>query len=247
LVVLFDGDNGVPVAIMDASEITAIRTAAASGVATRLLARDDAADLAIIGSGVQARTHLEAMIAVRPIRRVRVHSKTPDNSHRFAEAAATRHTIDVQVAQDARAAVEDAEIICTTTSSRQPVLLGEWLPPGVHVNAVGSSIPAARELDAGAMAKSRLFVDRRESTVNESGDFLMAKQEGAIDEGHILAELGELLTGQAEGRRGDDEITLFKSLGLAVEDLVAARYVWQRAEAEDVGITAGLGGLRSAG
>jgi ornithine cyclodeaminase len=246
LVVLFDGDNGVPVAIMDASEITAIRTAAASGVATRLLAREDAADLAIIGSGVQARTHLEAMIAVRPILRARVHSKTPDNSRRFAETATSRHGIDVRVAEDAREAVEGAAIVCTTTSSRQPVLLGEWLAPGVHVNAVGSSLPTARELDASAMAKARLFVDRRESTINESGDYLMANKEGAIDETHILAELGELLSGAAEGRRAHDEITLFKSLGLAIEDLVAARYVWQRAEAEGVGVTAGLGGLRIA-
>ncbi len=242
LVVLFETEHGLPVAIMDASEITAIRTAAASGVATRLLAREDAHDLAILGSGVQARTHLEAMLVVRDVGRARVYSRNEARRTAFAARESERHGIPVEAVESAREAVEGADLICTTTSAREPVVMGDWIAPGAHINAVGSSIRSTRELDTDAVAMSRLFVDRRESTVNEAGDFLFPKDEGAIDEGHIVGEIGEILLGEVNGRGSPDEITLFKSLGLAVEDLASAHYVLERACAEGVGTRVELGG-----
>lgn len=246
LVVLFDNRHGFPLAIMDASEITAIRTAAASGAATRLLAREDAADLAIIGSGTQARTHLEAMLAVRPLKRVRVFSTSPENRRSFARRESQRHGIEVVATDSAEEAVRGADIVCTTTSSAMPVVHGAWLAPGTHVNAVGACMPRARELDAAAVARSRMFVDRRESTLNESGDYRTALEEGAISAEHIRGEIGEVLLGQVPGRRSPDEITLFKSLGVAVEDLAAARHILERAQELELGTRVDFGGLRDA-
>ena len=246
VVVLFEVEHGCPVAILDASEITAIRTAAATGVATRLMAREDASDLAILGSGVQAGTHLEAMRVVRDIDRVRVYSPNAERLERFVTEARERHGVDATATSSAQAAVDGADIICTTTSAREPVLLGEWIAPGSHINAVGSSVRFTRELDTDAVVRSRLFVDRLESTLNEAGDFLFPKQEGAIDDDHIVGEIGDILLGKLPGRESPDEITLFKSLGLAVEDLAAADYVYKRAEAEGVGTTVDLGGLKHA-
>lgn len=244
VVVLFDPEHGVPSAIVDASEITAVRTAAATAVATRLLAREDAHELAIIGSGVQARAHLAAIRVVRHITRVRVYSPTAANKKRFAVVESERHDLPVDPVNSPEEAVAGADIVCTTTSAREPVLLGTWLRPGMHVNAVGSSVRTTRELDADAVALSRLFVDRRESTLNEAGDFLFAKAEGRVGDDHIVAEIGDLLLGTAAGRRDDREITLFKSLGLAVEDLAAAAYVFDRARVTGLGTTVRLGGLR---
>lgn len=237
VVMLFDTRHGSPQAIIDASSITAIRTAAVSGVATRALARDDAGDLAILGSGVQAATHLAAMRAVRTIRRVRVWSRTPANAQRFAE----RSPVPVEVMPTPRAAVEGADLICTTTAAREPVLEGAWIAPGAHVNAVGACFAATRELDTAAVARARLVVDRKESTVNESGDYLLAKKDGAIGEDHILGELGDLLLQRFTGRRGADDVTLFKSLGIAIEDLAAAHYIYTQAVARGGGVSVPLG------
>ncbi|MBI3761250.1 MAG: ornithine cyclodeaminase family protein, partial [Chloroflexi bacterium] len=195
-VMLFESEHGRLLAIIDASEITAIRTAAVTGVATKLLAREDASDLAILGSGVQARTHLEAMLLARKIRRVRVWSRSGDNARRFAEQESKQHGIKVEPRRGAKEAVTGADIICAVTSSKEPVLMGEWIAPGTHVNAVGSSVSFTRELDTAAVVKSRLFVDRRESTLNEAGDFLFPKKEGAIGDDHIQGEIGEILLGQ---------------------------------------------------
>ncbi len=244
-VLLFETRHGEPIALVDASEITAMRTAAVSGVATQALARRDAHDLAILGSGIQATTHLEAMLAVRPVRRVRVWSRRPERAAAFATRAAARHGIAIESVPDARAAIDGADLICTTTSAKEPVLLGEWLASGAHVNAVGSSVRSARELDAAAVARARLFVDRRESTLNEAGDFLLARAEGAVTDEHIVAELGEVLTGTAEGRINADDITLFESLGLAVEDVAAAYEIWQQAQATGTGTPLTFGGPQS--
>jgi ornithine cyclodeaminase/alanine dehydrogenase-like protein (mu-crystallin family) len=227
-VALFDGESGEPRALMNAGGITAIRTAAVSGVATRLLAREDVRTLAILGSGTQALSHLDAMHAVRDFERVVVWSAS-GRSLDGAESAAT--------AEDA---VRGADVLCTTTASAEPVVQREWLKPGVHINAVGSSIPTARELDSQTVADASLFVDRRESTLNEAGDFLIPQREGLIGPDHIRAELGELLLGTAAGRISNDELTLFKSLGLGVEDLAAGELVLQRAEAEDAGTVVSL-------
>jgi ornithine cyclodeaminase len=243
-VLLFEPQYGTLVAIMDAASVTAIRTAAVSGVATRLLAREDARDLAILGSGVQARTHLEAVRAVRPLQRVRVWSRSAANARAFAEWAEQRFGQAVEPIETARDAVAGADIICTVTSARVPVLSGDWLAPGSHVNAVGSSNPVARELDADAVRRSRMFVDRRESALAEAGDFLLARQEGAVTDDHILGEIGELLVGTRKGRETNAEITLFKSLGLAVEDVASAHVVWNEAERRNAGTLVELGGLR---
>ncbi len=229
VVLLFEQERGKPLALLDASSVTAIRTAAASAVATRALARAEAGDLAILGSGVQARTHLDAMRAVRTLRRIRVWSRRPESARRFAEREGERTGLAVEPMPSAREAVDGADLICTATAAREPVLLGEWIAPGAHVNAAGACTPNARELDAAAVARSRLFTDRRESLLAESGDFLLARGEGAVAEDHILGEIGEVLEGKVPGRRADAEITLFKSLGIAVEDLAAGWHVYRKA------------------
>ena len=243
-VLLFDGGNGELLAVLDATSITGIRTAAVSGVATRLLAREDAGDLAILGSGVQARTHLEAMRCVRQIRRVRVWSRNAENARAFAAGESKRQGIPIEVAAGAREAVAGADLICTATSAREPILHGDWISPGAHVNAVGSSVPAARELDADAVRRSRLYADRRESLVNEGGDFLLAKKEGAVGDDHIVGEIGEVAIGKAPGRRSKDEITLFKSLGLAVEDVASAKHIYEKARSSGAGRMIEFGGHR---
>ncbi len=243
-VMIFETKHGQPLAIMDATEITAIRTAAVSGVATRLLSREDAGDLAILGSGTQARTHLEAMLLCRKIRRVRIWSRNPENGRQFAGRESRRHNIRVESMPTVQAAVQGADIICTTTASSGPILSGKYLSSGAHVNAVGSSVPFARELDTEAVVKSRLFVDRRESTVNEAGDFLIPKKEGAIQDSHIQGEIGEILLGKVKGRESEEEMTLFKSLGLAVEDLASANHIYKKAIAEGMGTLVELGGSR---
>ncbi len=247
VVALFDAKTGVPLAIVEASSITAIRTAAVSGVATRLLAREDAGDLAILGAGVQAQTHLAAMAVARPLRRVRVYSPRPESRRSFAELESVGLGLEIEAVDSAREAVLGADLICTTTSAREPVVEGAWLAPGAHVNAVGSSIPTTRELDTDAVQRARLFVDRRESTVNEGGEYLFPLKEGAITADHILGELGDLLLERVVGREASDDVTLFKSLGLAVEDLAAARFVVDRALEQGVGTTVDLTGRKHGG
>jgi ornithine cyclodeaminase len=227
-VALFDGDTGEPRALLNAGEITAVRTAAVSAVATGLLARDDGRTLAILGTGTQARSHLEAMRAVRDFDRILVWSGC-GRSLEGAESVAT-----------AEEALADADVVCTTTASSEPVVERRWLKPGVHINAVGSSVPNARELDSQTLVDASLFVDRRESLLNEAGDFLFPRREGLIGPDHVRGELGELLLGTVEGRRREDEITVFKSQGIAVEDLAAAELVLARAETEDAGTVVSL-------
>jgi len=236
VVLLFEADLGRPVAMLEASSVTAIRTAAVSALATRLLAREDAGDLALLGTGVEARTHLAAMREVRPLRRVRVWSRDAGHARHFAEDAAARYALPVEPTLSAEEAVTGADLICTVTSAREPILAGDWIAPGAHVNAVGACTPVTRELDTAAVVRASLFVDRRESALNEAGDFLFPLREGAVGEDHIQGEIGDLLLGRLPGRRTPEEITLFKSLGIAVEDLAVARYVLRKARAEGRGI-----------
>jgi ornithine cyclodeaminase len=233
-VVLFDGSDGRLLALMDAVSITAIRTAAVSGVATRLLARADASTVAILGAGTQARTHIDAILAVRPVSRVLVWSRTTEHARALVEEK-RRDGVTFDVAPSAERAVREADIVCTVTASREPVLRGEWLRPGTHVNAVGASLATARELDNEAVRRARVFVDRRESALNEAGDLLIPIREGAISPEHIVAEIGDLVSGRDPGRRNDDEITLFKSLGIAVEDLASAQFLYERATRDRAG------------
>lgn len=229
VVLLFGVEHGEPVAILDASSITAIRTAAASAAATDALARADAGDLALIGSGTQARTHLAAMRAVRRLRRVRVWSRSHENADRFAREVQAEEGVAVEVVASGEDAVRGADLVCTTTASREPVLRGEWLTPGAHVNAVGSCFPAGRELDTEAVRRARFYTDSRESCRNEAGDFLIPRGEGAIPESHLLGEIGEVLLGRVPGRTAPSEITVYESLGVAIEDLAAAHAIHRRA------------------
>jgi ornithine cyclodeaminase len=239
-VMLFSGETGELLALMNASAITAIRTAAVSGAATKLLAREDAGDLAIIGAGVQARSHLEAMAHVRPLRRVRVTSRDAERAAQFAEDMRARYLFPIEAVGSVETAVRGADLIVTATTAREPILKREWIAPGAHLNVVGSSLPTTREVDTATMAAASLFVDRRESTLNEAGDYLFAAKDGAIGPEHIRAEIGEVVIGAKPGRSSRDEITLFKSLGLAVEDLASAEYVYQKAQEKKAGTWVGF-------
>jgi ornithine cyclodeaminase/alanine dehydrogenase-like protein (mu-crystallin family) len=230
-VTLFDGTTGQPTAILDASGITAIRTAAVSALATRLLAAEDARELAILGSGVQAEAHLGAMRAVRDFERVRIYSPTREHAARLAQRAGAA------VADSAEGAVRGADVVVTATNSREPVLRRDWLAPGAHVNAVGASAPTSRELDTATVAACSLFVDSRESVLNEAGEYQLAVREGAIEgPGHIRAELGEVAAGMHPGRTGSEELTLFRSLGLAIEDMAAAERAVENARSRGAGV-----------
>ena len=229
-VLLHDGTTGQLVAVLNASPITEIRTAAVSAVATRLLARPDARHVAILGSGVQGRSHAVAMREVVPAAELRVWSR--NRAHAEALALEAHGLACATVAE----ALEGADVVCTCTAAPEPIVALSDLAPGAHVNAVGSSGPWARELEADVVAGASLFVDRRESTVNESGDYLAAVAERGIGPDHIVAELGELLVGSHEGRRSDEELTLFKSLGLAVEDLAAASLCVDLAREQGIGV-----------
>src|SRR5262245_20995703 len=193
---LFGVQHGEPLAVIDASSITEIRTAAVSGAVTQALARPDAGDLAILGSGAQARSHLAAMAAARTLRRVRVWSRTPEHAVRFAREQGPRHGVAIEVCADPAAAVRGADLICTTTAASTPVLKGSWLEAGAHVNAVGACFAATRELDGEAVARSRFFTDRRESCLAEAGDFRLARDEGAITDAHLLGEVGDVFLGR---------------------------------------------------
>jgi ornithine cyclodeaminase/alanine dehydrogenase-like protein (mu-crystallin family) len=241
-VLLFSGETGELLALVNASAITEIRTAAVSAVATRALAREDASELAIIGAGVQARSHLEAIACVRPIKRVRIAARTYESARRFVEQITSLPATNSRLATPALQAVEtseeavrNADIIVTATNSFTPVVQREWISPGAHINAVGTYSFKARELDTTTMADATLFVDRRESALNEAGDYVIAAAEGAIGPEHIRAEVGELLMGSHPGRTSNEEITVFKSLGLAIEDLASAAHVYAKAREQAAG------------
>lgn len=226
-VLLHDGATGQLLAVLNASAITAIRTAAVSAVAADLLAVQDTRTLAIVGAGVQAHTHVEALCAVRDFTEIRVCARRRAHADAFAAAWAGR--APVIAVDDPTAAVRGAQVIATVTSSEHPVIERAWIDDGAHINAVGSSSRTRRELDGATIAASALFVDRRDSAVNEAGDYLLALTEGAIGGGHIRAELGEVLIGRAPGRASENEITVFESLGLAIEDLAAGELAYESA------------------
>ena len=234
-VMLFSGETGELLSLMNASSITAIRTAAVSAVATRLLARPDAAQLAIIGSGVQARSHLTALACVREIERTRVVSRNRQHAEEYAATMRKHSSFQIEPVTTVREAVEGADIIVTATNSHEPVIDRQWISPGAHINAVGTHSAASREIDGPTMAAARVFVDRRESAINEAGDYVLALKEGLITEESIVGEIGEVLVGTKQGRLTRDEITLFKSLGLAVEDLACAQFLFEKAQQEGCG------------
>lgn len=236
-VLLMDGLTGEVCALMNASAITAIRTAAVSAVATRRLARENARTLAIIGTGVQAYHHLKAILCVRPISQVRLVGRTPESSRRFVQRVQAEFSVTLEAAENAQAALRDADIVVTATSAREPVVQRDWLAPGTHINAVGACVPTDRELDTATLTAARLIVDCKESVENEAGEYRFALERGLIQRSHMQAELGEVLLDRVPGRTSGEEITLFRSLGLAIEDIAAAQYLLERARREGSGTT----------
>jgi ornithine cyclodeaminase/alanine dehydrogenase-like protein (mu-crystallin family) len=235
-VLLSDVRTGEPLALVNASAVTEIRTAATSAVATALLARPGAAELAVIGTGVQGRAHARAIAATRPLTGIRFTALDLAKARKVAADLEGELGVPVRAADSVPEAVAGAGIVVTATSASEPVLRREWLAPGTHVNAVGACVPGDRELDAATMAEAAVFADSRESVSHEAGDFLLAQGEGVINP--VRAELGELLTGTAPGRAGDEEVTVFESLGLAAEDLAAVAFLHQKATRLAVGTLA---------
>jgi ornithine cyclodeaminase len=228
-VLLHSAEDGRVLAVMNASAITAIRTAAVSGLATRLLARTDASELALVGTGVQARAHLEAMALVATFERARIASRTKAKAQAFVAELAPRYKFPLEAVERAEEAVRGADVIVTATNSAEPVLRRDWVKPGAHINAVGSCSPRTREIDTETVVASTFFVDRRESALNEAGDYIIPASEGVVGPSHIRAELGQLLIGEELGRSFPEEITLFESQGIAIEDLAAAQYLYRKA------------------
>jgi len=238
LVVLFDSETGLPLAVMNAAEVTALRTAAASAVATRALARSGAAHLAILGTGEQAMTHLEAISHVRTLQSVRIWGRTFEKAQIFAKEQGSRFGLKVHACQSAEAAVDGADIVCTVTSSREPILRGALLKRGAHVNLVGASRLSTREADDDVVTRSRFFADSRTSARAEAGELRHAMDGGRVGEGHLIGEIGEVLNGVVKGRMADDDITVYKSLGIAAQDLAAAHVIYERACRDGVGTRA---------
>ncbi len=230
LVILFDPQSGAPVCVVDAGEITAIRTAAASAVATDALARKDARRVALLGYGEQAATHARAIGKVRNLASVTVWGRSPERAQIFAERMRAELAVPVERAASVRDAVVDADIICTVTSASEPILKGEWVRPGTHVNVVGSGYSGPSEIDNDLVVRSRFIADSREGVLAQGAEFLRAKAAGLIGDEHIVAEIGQVLAGDVEGRRSPEEITLYKSLGHIVQDLASAWALYSQPE-----------------
>jgi ornithine cyclodeaminase len=234
IVCLFDLNSGKPIAIVDAGEITGIRTAAASGLATLLLARENSTSCGIFGCGIQAVTHIDAMRAVRPIERFLIWGRNLDKLEQFSSEQQARTGIEVVATPDPEEAAQ-CDILCTVTSSAEPILNGDWVKPGAHINLVGAHSLTTREADTTLISKAAVYVDLMESVRNEGGDIMIPINEGAIDESHIKGEIGQLVLDEITGRVGEDQITLYKSLGVATQDLYAADYVLAKAVESNTG------------
>jgi ornithine cyclodeaminase/alanine dehydrogenase-like protein (mu-crystallin family) len=230
LIVLFEPATGTPVCVVHAGEITAIRTAAASAVATNALALSDAKHLAILGTGEQAATHARAIAKVRPLETITIWGRSPERAHTLADPLQRELGFPVTAVATVEQAAAAADIVCTVTSAKEPILKSEWVQPGTHINAVGSSHAGPAEIDNALVARSRFFADSREGVLQQGAEFLRAKQAGLIDDSHILAEIGQVLAGTAEGRRTRDDITIYKSLGHIVQDLASGWWLYAQPE-----------------
>ncbi len=235
LIVLYEAEHGKPIAVLDADVITSLRTAAASALATRELSRPESSTLAIIGTGEEARTHIPAVQSVRDIDCIDVWGRNAAHARVLCDEFSTLEGVDIRPRDSVEAAVENADIICTVTAAPVPVLQGSWIPPGAHLNLVGSSFPTAREVDNEAVKRGRFYVDYRKSTLNQAGELLNAIAEGAVDESHIVGEIGSVLIGDVLGRQSAEEITIYKSLGVAAQDLASAWYVYDRSCEQGLG------------
>lgn len=235
-VMVFSPDDGVPVALLEGSELTAIRTAAASALATRTLARPEARRLAMIGCGHQALHHVRALLTVRPIDQLVVWGRDRARVDAFLARVDLPPGVTLEVADSVEAAVADADIVTTVTSARTPILRGAWLKPGSHVNLVGAAVREAAEADVETVRRARFFVDYRASAMAQAGELLAAIEQGVFSADQIAGEIGEVLAGTVAGRRSDGEITVYKSLGVAAQDLAAGWRAWERARERSVGI-----------
>ena len=222
LIVLFDPGSGEPVCTVHAGEVTAIRTAAASAVATDVLARKDAQRLALLGTGEQAMSHVRAIGRVRALSSVVVWGRSPERARAFVDRLQPELTVPIAAASEVREAVASADIICTVTAAAEPILRGGWVRPGTHVNVVGSSYAGPAEVDTDLVVRSRFIADSREGVLSQGAEFLRARAAGLVTDEHIVAEIGQVLAGEAQGRRTPEEITLYKSLGHVVQDLASA-------------------------
>jgi len=239
--VMFEAEHGAATAMMNSDLLTAIRTSAASGVATRSLARVDSTKLTIIGTGEQAQHHLDAMVEVRPITAVVIAGRSLESADTLVKKSRQKYgQINFLTTTDIQQAVSDADIICTVTAADEPLLFGKWVKPGTHLNIVGSSIPSKREIDTELVVRSKLFVDYRISTMAQAGEVILAIEENKITNSHILVEIGEVIAGSAPGRKSDEEITLYRSLGVAAQDLAAAYYVVEQAKKRGMGTEVSL-------
>jgi ornithine cyclodeaminase/alanine dehydrogenase-like protein (mu-crystallin family) len=230
VVVLFEAESGAPVCVVDAGEVTAIRTAAASAVATDALSRADARRLTLLGCGEQAATHLRAIAKVRRIERVTVWGRSREKAEAFAERNRGPIGAQVNVSATVEEAVADADIICTLTAATEPILRGAWVKAGAHVNVIGSSYAGPAEIDNELVARSRFIVDSREGILRQGAEFLCAKEAGVIGDEHIAGEIGEVLAGTVEGRRSAEEVTAYKSIGHIVQDLATAWWLYSNEE-----------------
>jgi ornithine cyclodeaminase/alanine dehydrogenase-like protein (mu-crystallin family) len=222
LVILFDPESGAPVCVVHAGELTAIRTAAASAVATDALARKDACRLTLLGYGEQAATHARSIGKVRDLKSIVVWGRSPERARAFAERTQAELEVPISAAGSVKEAVSEADIVCTVTSAAEPILMGEWVRAGTHLNLVGSSHAGPAEVDSEVVVRSRFIADSREGVLNQGAEFLRARAAGLVDDKHIVAEIGQVLAGEIEGRRSAEEITVYKSLGHVVQDLATA-------------------------
>ncbi|MEQ8734008.1 MAG: ornithine cyclodeaminase family protein [Rhodospirillaceae bacterium] len=235
-VLLFETKDGMPVALMDGRELTAIRTAATTAMATRTLARKDAASLTFMGCGEEARHHIQAILPVRPITKIIVWGRNAERAQKFCAEQTLPNGVSIVVEPDAEKAASEAEILCTVTSSTQPILKGAWLRPGVHVNLVGAAVRTSAEADIDVVSRSKFYVDYLPSALEQAGELVNAIEAEIVTRGHVVGEIGAVLNGDAPGRMTDDEITVYKSLGVAAQDLAAGLAAAKNADDSNIGL-----------
>lgn len=241
IIPLFDGVTGALLAIVDAEHITALRTAAASAAATRVLAREDCRDLGLIGAGRIGRMHIAAIAQVRPIRRVFVWNRTPAGGEACCQWAREQLGLEAVLCESPRQAVEEADILCTVTQAKEPLIQGEWIKEGAHINAVGACAPTAREVDSRTVCRSAIYLDQRQAALRDGGDLVIPLERGELSLDRIRGEVGQVLLGSLPGRQSREEITFFESVGIAVEDLSAAYLVYQLARQQGRGTWVEIG------
>ena len=232
LIVLFDGSDGGVLCVADAGAVTHVRTGCASAVATDALARPDVQRLGVFGCGAQARAHIEALVRVRPFKEIGIWGRSPDAAAELAAWAQARGA-PARLVEDAKTLAGESDVICTVSSANEPIVEGDWIRPGTHLNLVGSSYAGPREVDSALVARSLFFVDYRRSALAAAAEFLTAKDEGLVSDAHIAGEIGDVLGGRIGGRRSPDDITVYKSLGHIAQDLAAARYLLVRSDSEE--------------